>query len=117
MDGGAQKTFYRRFLREAEAASRLDHPHILSIYSYGQHEGLPYIVLPYMPGGTLSDYVAHDGPLSLSAAQQYLEQIASALDYAHTNACVHCDVNPANTLLDGARQPLLTHFSILLLKS
>src|SRR5260221_995737 len=117
MDVEAQKNFYRRFLREAEAASQLDHPHILSIYSYGQHEGLPYIVMPYMPGGTLSDYVAHDGPLSLSAAQQYLEQIASALDYAHTNDCVHCDVKPANILLDGEGQALLADFGIVRLKA
>ena len=117
MDAEAQKNFYRRFLREAKAASQLDHPHILSIYSYGQHEGLPYIVMPYMPGGTLSDYVAHDGPLSLSAAQQYLEQIASALDYAHTNDCVHCDVKPANILLDGEGQALLTDFGIVRLKA
>ncbi len=117
MDTEAQKNFYRRFLREAEAASQLDHPYILSIYSYGQHEGLPYIVMPYMPGGTLSDYVAHDGPLSLSAAQQYLEQIASALDYAHTKGCVHCDVKPANILLDGEGQALLTDFGIVRLKA
>ncbi len=117
MDVEAQKNFYLRFLREAEAASQLDHPHILSIYSYGQHEGLPYIVMPYMPGGTLSDYVAHDGPLSLSAAQQYLEQIASALDYAHTNDCVHCDVKPANILLDGEGQALLADFGIVRLKA
>jgi len=117
MDVEAQKAFYRRFLHEAKAASQLDHPHILSIYSYGQHEGLPYIVMPYMPGGPLSDYVAHDGPLSLSAAQQYLEQIASALDYAHTNDCVHCDVKPANILLDGEGQALLTDFGIARLKA
>src|SRR5260221_8238135 len=117
MDVEAQKNFYRRFLREAEAASQLDHPHILSIYSYGQHEGLPYIVLPYMPGGTLSDYVAHDGLLSLRAAQQYLEQIASALDYAHTNGYVHSDVKPANILLDGEGQALLADFGIVRLKA
>jgi len=63
MDVQTQKNFYRRFLREAQAASELDHPHILSIYSYGQHEGLPYIIMPYMPGGTLSEYVAQYGPL------------------------------------------------------
>ncbi len=117
MDVETQKNFYRRFLREAQAASQLDHPHILSIYSYGQHEGLPYIVMPYMPGGTLSDYVAHDGPLSLSMAQQYLEQIASALDYAHKKGCVHCDVKPANILLDGEGQILLTDFGIARLKA
>src|SRR2546430_7064482 len=92
MDKQAQKNFYQRFLREAEASSELDHPNILSIYSYGQHNGLPYIVMPYMSGGTLSEYVNGYGPLPLIQAQQYLEQIAYALDYAHENRRVHCDV-------------------------
>jgi len=112
MDRQAQKNFYKRFLLEAEAASELDHPNILSIYSYGEHNGLPYIVMPYMPGGTLSEYVAKYGPLSLSLAQQYFAQISSALDYAHENGCIHCDVKPANILLDGWGHGVLSDFGI-----
>src|SRR5436305_3437631 len=112
MDKQAQKNFYQRFLREAEATSELDHPNILSIYSYGQYNGLPYIVMPYMSGGTLSEYVTKYGPLSLSQAQPYLEQIASALDYAHVNGRVHCDVKPANILLDNNNQVVLSDFGI-----
>ncbi|HEX6483348.1 MAG TPA: protein kinase [Ktedonobacteraceae bacterium] len=112
MDVQMQKNFYHRFLREAEAASKLDHPHILSIYSYGQDHGLPYIIMPYMPGGTLSEYVQKHGPLSLTAAEHYLGQIASALDYAHEQGCVHCDVKPANILLDGAGNAMLLDFGI-----
>ncbi len=112
MDKQAQKNFYQRFLREAKAASELDHPNILCIYSYGEHHGLPYIVMPYMPGGTLSEYVAKYGPLSLSHAQEYLSQISSALDYAHENGCVHCDVKPANLLLDGWGYVALSDFGI-----
>jgi serine/threonine protein kinase len=112
MDKQAQKNFYQRFLREAEATSELDHPNILSIYSYGQHNGLPYIVMPYMSGGTLSEYVTRYGPLPLSQAQHYLEQIASALDYAHENGRVHCDVKPANILIDSNDQVVLSDFGI-----
>ncbi|MGH2509879.1 MAG: serine/threonine protein kinase, partial [Ktedonobacteraceae bacterium] len=101
LDGHMRKSFYQRFLREAEAASQLDHPHILSIYAYGEQEGLPYIVMPHMVGGTLSEYVQRQGPLSLREALHYLTQIGAALDYAHTHGCVHCDVKPANILLDS----------------
>jgi serine/threonine protein kinase len=112
MDVPTQKSFYRRFLREAQAASELQHPHILSIYSYGEHQGMPYIIMPYMPGGTLSEYVKAHGPLTLREASAYLEQIADALDYAHEQGCVHCDVKPANILLDSEGKGLLSDFGI-----
>jgi serine/threonine protein kinase len=112
LDGAMRKSFYLRFLREAEAASQIEHPHILSIYAYGEHEGLPYIVMPYMPGGTLSEYVQRHGPLSLDEARRYLTQVAAALDYAHTEGYVHCDVKPANILLDGQGNAALSDFGI-----
>jgi serine/threonine protein kinase len=107
-----QKDFYSRFLLEAEAASQLDHPNILPIYSYGEQDGLPYIIMPYMPGGTLGEYVASNGCLTLHEAQWYLEQIAAALDYAHQHGCVHCDVKPANILLDSDGSVALSDFGI-----
>jgi serine/threonine protein kinase len=112
LDGAMRKSFYLRFLREAEAASQIEHPHILSIYAYGEHEGLPYIVMPYMSGGTLSEYVQRHGPLSLEEARRYLTQVAAALDYAHTEGYVHCDVKPANILLDGQGNAALSDFGI-----
>ncbi len=112
LDGPMRKSFYRRFLREAEAASKLDHPNILSIYSYGEHEGLPYIVMPYMPGGTLAEYVQQHSLLTLDEVESYLKQIAAALDYAHEHGCVHCDVKPANILLDGTGRATLSDFGI-----
>ncbi|MEO7021696.1 MAG: protein kinase [Ktedonobacteraceae bacterium] len=110
LDGQMRKSFYRRFLREAEAVSQLDHPSILPIYAYGEHEGLPYIIMPYMVGGTLSEHVKRQGPLSLHETLHYLEQIGAALDYAHTQGCIHCDVKPANILLDSTGRAALSDF-------
>ncbi|MDQ6660068.1 MAG: serine/threonine protein kinase [Chloroflexota bacterium] len=112
MDTKMQKDFYTRFLREAKAASQLEHPNILPIYSYGEQDGLPYIIMPYMEGGTLREYIVKHGPLSIREAQWYLEQIASALDYAHEHGCVHCDVKPANILLNSDGQVMLADFGI-----
>ncbi len=112
MDARMQRDFYMRFLQEAESASKLDHPNILPIYSYGEQDGLPFITMPYMEGGTLSEYAAQHGCLLLSEAQWYLAQIASALDYAHEQGCVHCDVKPANILLDNDGQAMLSDFGI-----
>ncbi len=112
LDNQMRRNFYRRFLREARAASELEHPHILSIYAYGEHENLPYIVMPYMAGGTLTEYVQKHGPLALPEACKYIQQIAEALDYAHEHHCVHCDVKPANILLDGAGGVTLSDFGI-----
>jgi len=112
LDSQMQRDFYRRFLQEAEAASKLDHPNILPVYSYGEEDGLPYIVMPYMPGGTLAEYISRCGPLSWLEVQWYLEQLASALDYAHGHGCVHCDVKPANILLDSEGHVLLSDFGI-----
>jgi serine/threonine protein kinase len=107
-----QRDFYERFLHEAESASQLDHPHILPIYAYGEQNGLPYIIMPYMPGGTLSEYIAQNGPLSLQETCWFLEQISSALDYAHQRGCIHCDVKPANMLLDTDGRIMLSDFGI-----
>lgn len=112
MDSATQKSFYRRFLREAQAASELDHPNILSIYSYGEHEGLPYMVMPYISGGTLSEYIKKYGPLTLREAESYIRQIASALAYAHKKGCIHCDVKPGNILLDKGGRVVLSDFGI-----
>ncbi len=103
--------FLKRFEREAASASRLDHPNILAVYEYGESNGVPYLVMPYIKGGTLKERMAA-GPVPREEALNYLKQAAEALDYAHEQGLVHRDVKPANLLLDGRGRLYLADFGI-----
>lgn len=108
---GAQTGFSQRFEREARIVARLEHPHILSVYDYGQQDNLVYLVMRLMPGGTLSDLIAR-GALSLEQCYHILSQIGDALDYAHRNGVVHRDIKPSNVLFDGTGNAYLSDFGI-----
>jgi predicted Ser/Thr protein kinase len=90
-----------RFTREALAAARLSNaPSTVTIYDVGEHEGRPYIVMEYLPGGSLADRVGREGAQPLGRVLEWLRQAAAALDAAHASGIVHRDVKPANLLLD-----------------
>ncbi|HEX5502596.1 MAG TPA: protein kinase, partial [Thermomicrobiales bacterium] len=107
----AEADFLKRFEREAAAAAALDHPNILPVWDYGEQDGLPYLVMPYVRGGTLKERLER-GPLPRAEALGYLGQMATALDYAHTQGLIHRDVKPANMLLDGRGRLYLADFGI-----
>ena len=92
----------RRFTREALAAARLSSQrYIVTIYDVGEHEGQPFIVMAYMPGGSLEQRLRRKRP-SVAQALTWLEQAGAALDAAHRHGVVHRDVKPGNLLLDAA---------------
>jgi len=99
-----------RFRREARAVARLDHSHIVTIYEVGQAEGLLYIAMRLVADGSLAQRIAKDGPLPWAELVQLVEQIASALDYAHDQGVIHRDLKAANVLLDSERGAQLTDF-------
>jgi serine/threonine protein kinase len=106
-------TFLGRFEREAHTIAKLEHIHILPVYDYGRHEDIPYLVMRYVEGGSLSDLLrAHPTGLPLAEAVRLIGQIASALDYAHARGVIHRDVKPSNALLDYEGNVLLTDFGI-----
>ncbi len=85
--------FLARFKREANVIAKLEHLNIIPIYEYGEQDGLAYLVMPYLPGGSLRDLLAKHGPFTLQEAAIYIEQAAAALDYAHARGIVHRDLS------------------------
>jgi serine/threonine protein kinase len=104
----ADPTFEARFAREIEVLRRLDHPNIVPILDYGSLGGLIYIVMPYYPHGTLDDLL--DRGLSTGQGARIIDQVASALAYAHEKGITHRDVKPSNILLDGDGNAVLSDF-------
>lgn len=104
--------FVQRFKREARALAKLEHIHILPIFGYGEEEGIAFLVMRYMPTGTLSDKIKDEGAQPFREASRILTQIAAALDYAHQHDILHRDVKPSNVLLDADENAYLTDFGI-----
>jgi serine/threonine protein kinase len=105
-------TFLGRFYQEAEVVARLQHPHVLPVYDFGEFEGMPYIVMAYLNGGTLADYIRDHGPLGLDEVGRFVGQISSALDYAHRKGIIHRDFKPSNVLLDEQGNTYLADFGL-----
>lgn len=104
--------FLERFRREARAIARLEHLHILPVHAYGEEDGIAYLVMRYLPAGTLADRIRQNGRLPLEETARLLNQIASALDHAHANGVLHRDVKPGNVLIDRDGNAYLTDFGI-----
>jgi serine/threonine protein kinase len=96
---GSSEPFIRRFEREVLAVGTLSHDHILPLYDYGEQRPWYYLVMPYIEGGTLRDHLLKRERLTVEEAGSFLEQIASALQYAHDHGVIHRDVKPSNILL------------------
>lgn len=100
----------QRFERESKALSKLEHPNIIAIVDYGYWEESPYLVMPFVPGGTLKDQLGK--PMYWREAINLIMPIVDALDYAHSKGLIHRDVKPSNILISETGLPLLTDFGI-----
>ncbi|WP_413780010.1 Stk1 family PASTA domain-containing Ser/Thr kinase [Anaeroselena agilis] len=104
--------FVTRFRREAQAAARLSHPNIVNIYDVGRDEDSYYIVMEYISGETLKDRIVREGPLPVETAVRVALEIAEALEHAHQNNIVHCDIKPHNILMTRTGRVKVTDFGI-----
>jgi serine/threonine protein kinase len=103
--------FFERFEREVEVIASLEHPHIVPIYDYGEYNGIPYIAMRYLSGGSFRKLIAQGTP-DLRDLVRPISQVAQALDHAHREGIIHRDLKPGNILLDGSDNAYLSDFGI-----
>lgn len=103
-----------RFQREANAASKLDHPNVVDVYDVGESEGRHYIVMEYVRGRTLKQLISQRGALDKREAVDIMMQLASAVQHAHENQIIHRDIKPQNVLVKDDGTVKITDFGIAL---
>jgi len=111
-DGTDKEELMKRFIREAQAAGKLTHPNIVTIYDVGREGDLTYIVMQYIEGQSLQKMIASRKEISYGEISDLMSQICEALDFAHARGIVHRDIKPANILMDDAGKPYIVDFGV-----
>lgn len=104
--------FIERFDREAQAATSLSHPNIVNIYDVGEEKNILYMVMEYVDGLTLKEYVVQHGPVAVNEAVDIMKQLTDAIAHAHANGLIHRDIKPQNILIDSTGHVKVTDFGI-----
>ncbi len=108
---GEDQSFLSRFQREARLVAKLEHPNIVPVYDYAEHEGRPYLVMKFIEGDTLKARLT-EGPLTSSEIEKIVETVGSALAYAHKQGILHRDIKPSNVLVANDGQLYLADFGL-----
>ncbi|MBT2570234.1 Stk1 family PASTA domain-containing Ser/Thr kinase [Planococcus sp. ISL-110] len=111
-DFSNEEELRRRFQREALSTTSLAHPNIVNIFDVGEDGSIHYLVMEYVPGKTLKDYIIEHSPVSPERAVEIMKQLASALAHAHHNQIVHRDIKPQNILMDAEGNVKISDFGI-----
>ena len=101
-----------RFLAEAEAVAAIDHPHVVRVFEFGNHDGHPFLAMERLDGGSLADRLKASGPLPVADAVALLERVAAGVQAGHDLGIVHRDLKPANILLASDGTPKVTDFGL-----
>lgn len=108
----SDEEFIKKFRRESLAAASLSHPNIVGIYDVGEQEGIYYIVMEYISGKTLKEYIKENEKINYREAINIANQIANALEHAHKNGVIHRDIKPHNILVTEDKIIKVTDFGI-----
>lgn len=112
LDFANDEEFIRRFHREAQSATSLAHPNIVSIYDVGEEDSIYYIVMEYVDGQTLKQYIQQNSPIQVDKVLDIMKQLTSAISHAHQNHIIHRDIKPHNILIDRLGNVKITDFGI-----
>ena len=104
--------FQRQFEIEARLVATLEHPHVIPLYDYWQDESGAYLVMRYVSGGTLEEFLRREEALSWEQVQRIMLQVTEALEVAHDSGVIHRDIKPANILMDERENAYLTDFGL-----
>ena len=106
-----------RFHREAKAAGRLLHPNIVTVHEYGEDDGSPYLVMEYMEGVSLAQYIKQKGRLSVKESYSIIKKLLDALEYSHSKGVIHRDIKPQNVFILENLEVKLSDFGIAKMES
>lgn len=110
--GGVYYDYKKKFLREAENLSKLNHPHIVKVLEYFEANNTVYYAMEYVDGGNLDTYIAQHKSLTEAESIEYAKQIGSALSYMHAHKMLHLDLKPGNIMLRKNKEAVLIDFGL-----
>ena len=101
LDEATARDYSVRFVREAQAVARLNHPNIVQVFDFGEEDGVAYIVLEFIKGKELKDYFDNNHQFPIADVVRIMCELLSALEIAHEKGIVHRDIKPANEMMDA----------------
>jgi serine/threonine-protein kinase len=112
LDEDTAKDYSMRFVREAQAVARLNHPNIVQVYDFGEEGEIAYLVMEFIKGKELKNFFDANERFDLKEAVRIMCELCDALDFAHQHGIVHRDIKPANVMLDHQARTKLTDFGV-----
>jgi len=112
LDADTAKEYSMRFVREAQAVARLNHPHIVQVYDFGEEGDIAYLVMEFIKGKELKAFFDANERFDLKEAVRIMGELCDALDFAHNAGIIHRDIKPANVMIDAQGRTKLTDFGV-----
>src|SRR3954463_163344 len=112
LDADTAKDYSMRFVREAQAVARLNHPNIVQVYDFGEEGDIAYLVMEFIRGKELKTFFDANERFDLKEAVRIMCELCDALDFAHSAGVIHRDIKPANVMLDAQARTKLTDFGV-----